>query len=128
MVSSLSAGLVVRGLLCSDAGVRGIARKVFPVVVGEARLPYVAYRRVGLEQDAVKGSAGSDAVRVEVLCFAESYEGSLELAEAVRRVLDGARGVRDGLVMRSCVLVDAEEGYEGDAFVQSLTFRIRLGS
>ena len=43
--TSLSAGVIIRDILTKDAEVSRIAKKVFPVVVDSAQLPYVAYRR-----------------------------------------------------------------------------------
>ena len=47
--SSLSAGLIVRHLLTNDEDVQAITRQIFPVIVDEATLPYVVYRRADLE-------------------------------------------------------------------------------
>lgn len=103
--------------------------KVFPVVTDKAVLPYVAYRRMSMEGTPMKTmtSAGNrDTAMVEVICFSKDYEGSVALAEAVREVLDCQRGELDGMVMRSCVLTDSEEGWQDDAYTQRLVFTIRV--
>lgn len=125
--SSLSAGIIIRDILTKNAAVMEIAKKVFPVVVDSAQLPYIAYRRARLEQNPVKaGQPGADTVQIEINCYAETYEKSISLAEAVRVALDHSKGEKDGLVMRSCTLIDGEEFYEDDAFVQNLSFRVQI--
>lgn len=125
--TSLSAGVIIRELLSRDSDVRRIAKKIFPVVVDNAQLPYVAYRRSRLEHNPTKAkSPGSDTVQIEVNCYAETYEESVTLAEAVRAALDYAQGETPGLKMRSCILADAEEFYENDAFVESLAFKVQI--
>lgn len=129
--TSLSAGVVVRDILANDAEVSRIAGgKVFPIAVYDpstAGLPYVAYRRSGMEQAPSKaGYPGADAVRVEVCAYSAGYEEGLALAEAVRRALEAGARSAGGLTMRSCVLADSEESWEDDAFVQSMTFVIRI--
>lgn len=125
--TSLSAGVIIRDILTKDATVKSIAKKVFPVVVDNAQLPYVAYRRSRLEHNPTKAKApGADTVQIDVNCYAETYEQSIKLAEAVRAALDYAQGEKDGLVMRSCTLADGEEFYEDDAFVQSLVFKVQI--
>ena len=43
-----------------------------------------------------------------------------------RGALDGVQGETDGLVMRSCHLVDSEEGWQDDAYVQQLVFNVKI--
>ncbi|MBR6965300.1 DUF3168 domain-containing protein [Candidatus Saccharibacteria bacterium] len=125
--TSLSAGAVIRGILIADTDVMRIAKKVFPVVTDKAELPYVAYRRSRLEHNPTKAkNPGADTVQIDINCYAATYEKSIELAEAVRAALDYVQGEKDGLVMRSCTLVDGEEIYEDDAYVQCLTFQVQI--
>lgn len=130
-MSSLSAGLVFREVLCKDEAVGVLTRgQVFPVLTSEAKLPYVMYRRTSLDRQPTKtGGNGADTVREEVHCYAETYAKSVELAEAVREALDCKQIVsRDGLVLRSCFLVGSQEDYDeqGGAYVQVLVFEARL--
>lgn len=128
--SSVSVGLIVRKLLVGNKAVKERVNKVFPIDVAKAVLPYVVYRKVGFSEQGVKngGLSGAGTVIVEVAAFSATYEGSVELAEAVRAAMDGAHG-RDedtGLTLRSCVMTDCEEGFEGDAYFQDMTFEMRL--
>lgn len=124
--TSLSAGLAIAQALREDAEVRGIATKVFPVVADKALLPYVAYRRASMAAVQTKGQGAADTALVEVLCYAKTYEQSVELAEAVRFALDGASGEAAGLAVRSIKLSDAEDYWEAGAFIQRLTFTVRV--
>lgn len=125
--TSLSAGVIICDILTKNAAVKRIAKKVFPVVTDNAQLPYIAYRRSRLEHNPTKaGQPGADTVQMDVNCYAATYEESVELAEAVREALDYTKGEKDDLTMRSCTLVDGEEFYEDDAFVQGLTFKVQI--
>lgn len=125
--TSLSAGRIVRELLLASENVTAITSTVYPVVADEAVLPYIVYRRTALSQTATKsGQFGADSIRVDVVCYASSYGESVALAEAVRGVLDCVAGDSEGLVLRSCYLEDAEEFWESDAFVQSMTFKLSI--
>lgn len=128
--TSLSCGLPVRARLLSSPAVREPVTSVFPVVTAEAVLPYVCYRRKALTGTPVKAPGrGSDAADMELMVCAASYDASLELAEAVRDALDGQAWTDEasGMRVRSCVLTDAAEYYEADAYVQLLTFCVRSG-
>lgn len=119
--TSLSVGADVRASLLDDPDVSGITEKIFPVVTDEAVLPYVVYRRAEMEEKPVKArAAGSDAVNVEVACYTQGYADGVELAEAVRHALEASRR------LRGCLLVDSQEAYEAEAYIQLMTFRILI--
>ena len=125
--TSISAGIIIRDILTKDTAVKRLAEKVFPVVTDKAELPYVAYRRSRFEQNPVKkGCPGADTVMLDVNCYGATYEKSIELAEAVREALDGVQAEKDGLQMRSCILADAEEMYDDDAYIQALSFKVQI--
>ena len=127
MKTSLSAGAVIREILLADADVRRRTNKIFPVVINKAELPYILYRRAALQHNPTKArQPGADTVTMEVFCYTANYADGVELAEAVRKALDYAQGEKDGLVMRSCTLVDSEEDFTDDAFVQCLSFNVKI--
>lgn len=127
MATSLSAGGIIRDMLMADPEVAKRTNKVFPIATDKAVLPYILYRRAALAHDPTKaGMPGADTVQMEVVCYAAKYIEGVELAEAVRAALDYKAGAKGSLRMRSCTLADSEEGYEDDAFVQSLTFNVKI--
>ncbi len=121
MTTSLSAGLwIYKQLEGMDAPVVAVMDPG-----RDTRLPYVAYRRTALEAKAVKGCTGPEIATYEVSCYAAGYGESVELAEEVRARLDRTQDSIGSLVIRSCLLVGAEEDWEGDAYVQRLEFEVR---
>ena len=125
--TSLSAGSIIRDILLSNEEVKRRTNKVFPIVIDNAQLPYILYRRAALAHNPTKqGMPGADTVTMEVVCYTAKYAEGVELAEAVRQALDYASGEHDGVKMRSCTLADSEEGYEDDAFVQQLVFSVKM--
>lgn len=127
MKTSLSAGAIIREILLADADVKQRTNKIFPVVTSKAELPYILYRRAALQHNPTKArQPGADTVTMEVFCYTANYADGVELAEAVRKALDYAQGEKDGLVMRSCTLVDSEEDFTDDAFVQCLSFNVKI--
>ena len=128
--TSLSAGVLIRELLLDSAEVTARTNKVYPVATDKAELPYILYRRASMEQNPQKtGNPGADTVQMEVICFAADYDDCLELAEAVRGALDNKRDMQtddETLTMRSCLLVDSEEAWQDDAYVQQLIFNVRV--
>lgn len=129
--TSLSVGLLIYDLLSHDDAVAAKSSKIFPVIAEDgASLPYICYRRGNMENVAVKGSAGADSAAVDVLCYAATYAEAIDLAEAVRNAMDGVQYAcaTDGgtLIARSIRLTDAEEGWADDAYVESLSFTVKI--
>lgn len=125
--TSLSAGAIIRAVLLEDPDVAARTNKVFPVATDSAELPYILYRRTSLSPTPRKsGPPGADEIQIEVLCLTERYGESVELAEAVRAALDHVDAEHTGLRMRSCYLLDSEEVYQDDAYVQQLVFSARM--
>lgn len=125
--SSLSAGAVIRAILLEDAEVAARVNKVFPVVADSATLPYIVYRRSAFSTKPQKsGQPGADEIQMEILCFTARYSEGVELAEAVRSALDFQSAEGEGIRLRGCFLCESEEGWENDAFVQQLVFKVMI--
>lgn len=92
----------------------------------EAVLPYVCYHREALETAVAKHAQSADTATIVVDCYAATYNGSVALAEAVREALDNVSITTSaGLTVRSSYLVDAAESWTDDAYLQSLSFKLR---
>lgn len=124
MKTVLSAGTAVYEVLSERLADK--VTKVFPVVTDEAVLPYVCYHREALETAVAKHAQSADTATIVVDCYAATYNGSVALAEAVREALDNVSITTSaGLTVRSSFLVDAAESWTDDAYLQSLSFKIR---
>lgn len=124
MKTILSAGTAVYEVLSERLANK--VTKVFPVVTDEAVLPYVCYHREALETAVAKHAQSADTATIVVDCYAATYNGSVALAEAVREALDNVSVTTSaGLTVRSSYLVDAAESWTDDAYLQSLSFKIR---
>ena len=114
-------------MLIADEDVAAITDKVYPVVTDAADLPYIIYRRSSVDASPVKqGYPSADKAQIEIMCCAASYDESIALAEAVRKALDCKSYTYEGVVMRGCVMTDASEAWQDDAYVQNLVFNVKM--
>lgn len=128
-VTALSAGQVIRDLLIDTPPIKRQVTAVFPVVSAEATLPYIAFRRSRLtprSSSSGGGSVSADTVELELAVYSQEYAEGLKIAELVRSTLDNKQVSSADLTMRSCVLTDAAESFDGDAYIQQLTFTIKI--
>lgn len=119
----------MRALLLDIPLVRERGVRVFPVFQPseKAILPYIDYRRASLVATPAKGVARTpDTIELVLNCYTARYAEGVELAEAVRAALDCRSASADGLTMRACHLSDSAEDYQADAYIQQLTFTIRI--
>ncbi len=86
-----------RGYLINDAMVSGlIGTRVYPLMMPQGfTLPAVTYQRVSSdrEYDLTDGPVGWCWARFQLDCYADSFSGVRELAEAVRQALDWNNGI-----------------------------------
>ena len=101
-LSSLSAGIIVRQLLTQSPEVQRITHRIFPIVIDDAQLPYVVYRRAALETQPTKSLQSADTVTIEVACYAATYGESVDLAEAVRHALDCTCAPASSTMPKNC--------------------------
>lgn len=126
--TSISAGYIIAAILDSNEALQELGiTGVFPIVSEkDAILPYISYQRTGLVQQPAKTGKGADTAQLTITCFAADYEGSLQIAEAVREALDGMTAEYDEMRMRSCVLENSTEDWANDAYIQELVFSVRI--
>ena len=102
--------------------------KVYPLVADEGTTyPFVVYRRSGLYPSTTKDRYSyREMATVEVIVAAATYPDSITLAEKVKGKLEHTRGKYNDITVGDILLVNADEDYLEDAFIQKLTFQIEI--
>lgn len=98
----------------------------FPIVAEKGSpQPFAVYRRQGIRlHDTKDRFSFEEIVSMEVIITASSYPQSVELAMKVKQALSGLRGTWEGLVISSISLVNADEEWVSDSYIQRLYFEI----
>lgn len=91
-----------------------VGTKVYPVMApASTALPFITYRRGGIQrQQTLQNPAGVPRVTFDVQVYAATYEDAREVADAVRKTLDGYAGTIDNTVVDQVSLEN-----EADDFV-----------
>lgn len=102
-------------LLTDPAVALALGTKVYPLLAPKTvSLPLVTYRRSNINREhTLAAPMGMPTVSVEVSCYAATYEDVREVADVVRRRLDGYGGTVDNVEVKN---VSLEQ--EADDFVQ----------
>lgn len=89
-------------LLVHDASLSAfVGNRVYPLVAPNyVETPYIAYKRVsGPRWRSISGPSGVAQPRIQIDVYDLTYAGAKATAKAVRKALDGYRGVIGGIVI-----------------------------
>lgn len=90
--------------------------------------PAIAYVRRAVRTDYSKPSCPQRKAVVEVVCYHPDYGASVALAERVVEAVEGRTGHLGDLLLSSATLDDAAEDFNGDKFIQTLTFTLTINT
>jgi hypothetical protein len=124
----------VANALKQDAAVAlVVGDRIYPVLApSTASIPFVTWRRQAVQrQQTLSGPMGMPTVVLTIDCYALTYEAVRDLADKIRRVLDGWGEQKLGIDIRHVSLDGESDGFVqlagGDAppvYSVTLTFSI----
>lgn len=92
-----------------------------------ATYPFAVYRRSGLTCLNTKDKFNyTEHVLLTIAIASKDYDESVELADKVKTALEHRSGIISDIYVEGVDTVDASEDWQNDAFIQSLTFRIKV--
>lgn len=101
--------------------------KVYPLVAdNNAKFPFVIYKRVNLISDGCKDGIYEDDVTVEITVVGDKYQQTIEIANAIRGILEKQYVVFDNMIINDAKISLATEEYSGGAFVQRMQFNFKI--
>lgn len=117
---------VRRLLLENEAVTELVGTKIYPILAPEGtKGNFITYTRSNYTINETKMGIYEQDCDVAIACVAESYDKSIEIADAVFKALHGYYAIHRGnIVMNSISLVDSSEDWVDDVYIQYLQFRI----
>lgn len=111
----MNAEKAIYARLAAVAGVTAlVGTRIYPVLAPQnPTFPHLVYQRISAERIGNLG-ADTDMVesRVQVSCFADSYSGTKELADAVRLALQRADGTFGGVTVDDMWIESDQDIYD----------------
>lgn len=102
-------------------------KNVYPLVADEGTtFPFMIYRRSSGYSISTKDGIWSSVANIDVMIAAQSYEESIELADKVLLQLESTRGNVGGFDIWSIRMVDSNETYIENSFIQELKFSVEF--
>ena len=102
-------------------------KNVYPLVADEGTtFPFMIYRRSSGYSISTKDGIYSAVANIDVMIAAQSYEESIELADKVLLQLESTRGNVAGFDIWNIRMVDSNETYIENSFIQELKFSVEF--
>lgn len=126
---SIQVGKVIYNILTNNSEVVDkVQDKIFPLVAKEnTTFPFIVYRRTGINPlDVKKKVIVKESANIQLVVATDSYNNGIEITELTRKILEGYKGECLGMKVDRIELVDADEDYIENTYIQTLSFRIDI--
>lgn len=130
-MKAVEVGRIIKLLLMQNAEVTDlIGKKIFPIVAPEKTdYPFLIYGRTGVSPAYTKDRKSiSDTVRVGLTVACAEYEQSVDIVEAVFKVLQRCSGAFDGVEIDDIRMVNSDEDFQDDCFMQNIEFEVDINN
>ena len=123
----LKIGKVIYELLSKNEELKKVVdTKIYPLIANETTsFPFIIYKRTSIVNDGNKDYQSKYAM-INLIVVDNEYEGSVQIAELVRKAIEHKRGKIADFMVEDITIEDAIEDYVDDAFIQELTIKIEI--
>lgn len=100
----------------------------YPIIAEKgANYPFCVYKRTALSGNTSKdGYTFEEAISIEIIVCATTYSESIRLAHEIKTQLEQQRGKFEGINITGITLINANEDWSSDAYIQRLYFTIDI--
>lgn len=119
---------LIRERLLNDEKIKElVGTQIYPIIAPEGTTNnYIVYVRDEYSIDRTKTGIAFHNCIVFISCVSSSYDESQEIADAVFQCLDGKYKINsEQHNINAIELVDSTEDYNGDCYIQTLSFSIK---
>lgn len=128
MTNALLIGNVIAGILTEYKG--EILNKknisIYPAISVPERdnnmLGYITYQRLGVSSINTKDGTNQDRVTFQINVVFSHYTNGVIAAQEVRAAIEKNKIDTEAMTLYYIKLIDAEESFDYDSYIQSLTF------
>lgn len=128
MTNALLMGNVIAGILTEYKG-EVLNKKnisIYPAIAVPERdnnmLGYITYQRLGVSSINTKDGTNQDRVTFQINVVFSHYTNGVIAAQEVRAAIEKNKIDTEAMTLYYIKLIDAEESFDYDSYIQSLTF------
>ena len=130
MVNSIELGKVINTVLEESLNTDPQSKRIeiYPLIAdNDAKYPFVVYQRSCVSTGISKDGVYEDTNTVKITVVASNYPESVAIAQKVRKGFEFKYRLFEDPTIKVyySILVSSDESFEGDAFIQTLTFTMK---
>ena len=125
---SIKVGVAINKLLLKREQLKElVGDKIYPISsTHSVKAPFVVYRRSGFTPLRTKDRwSVENEIDLDVVVVSDGYDEGLSIAEQVIQALDNKKYNGDECTIESLQLVQAQEDFIEDVYLQVLSFKIK---
>lgn len=123
MIDSLKVGKIVYSKIGSL-----VNNRCYPLIAENGTsYPFIIYQRDSFDSMFCKDGVYEDEVNVSVKVVTDTYNAGIDLAQSVREAMTFNNYTSEGGTYTS-LMVQADEEFNNDAYIQTLIFRITINN
>lgn len=130
MKNALSINKYINKFLTESEAVTALVevQNVRPLILAPTIFPYISFMHSNITSDYSKDGWVEDRTEVTIICVSDDYGQTVEIAEAVRELLDDKAYRDDDIFISEIRLSGATEDQIENVFVQRLSFNVKISA
>ena len=127
MRNPCEAGKVIKRILSNaDSINERVKGGIYPIVAPTEKMPCIVYKKASASPASTKDGRSYDEFTFEVSAACKTYTEMVDLSGLIMDALDGFSGEVEGLRVKRISLTDAADLFDSDAYVQSMTYKVKI--
>ena len=128
MKNALSINKYINKFLTESEAVTALVevQNIRPLILQPTIFPYISFMHGNISSSYTKDGWFEDSTNVDIICVSDDYGQTVEIAEAVRELLEEKAYKDDDIYISQIRLVGSTEDQIENVFVQRLSFDVKV--
>lgn len=130
MKNALSINKYINKFLTESEAVTALVevQNIRPLILQPTIFPYISFMHGNISSSYTKDGWYEDSTEVTIICVSDDYSQTIEVAEAVRELLEEKAYKDDDIYISQIRLIGSTEDQIENVFVQRLSFDVKVSA
>lgn len=130
MKNALSINKYINKFLTESEAVTALVevQNIRPLILQPTIFPYISFMHGNISSSYTKDGWSEDTTEVTIICVSDDYGQTVDIAEAVRDLLENVQYKDDDIYISQLRLIGSTEDQIENVFVQRLSFDCKISA
>ena len=130
MKNALSINKYINKFLTESEAVTALVevQNIRPLILAPTIFPYISFMHGNIQSSYTKDGWSEDTTEVTIIAVSDDYSQTVDIAEAVRELLDNKAYKDEDIYISEMRLSGATEDQIENVFVQRLSFTVKISA